>query len=1125
MKLNIRILALATIATPLATFAQSVVTFEDETTYKGISVYDNWPSSPFRADASGNVQLKGNVAVVKNHLNATDEALNNTAANSSEKILAIQRSRFGSNTFGARIDLNETFELTTTTKYVHVLINKPREGRVMLMGLGKRTERADQSKETEQFWVTSSNTITPDKWCDAVFPINGAGGIDIYSLVVVPDCESTHNLTADFAAYIDDIEISNNATPRISYGNYPINYETDTKLSRTDRYTNSISMSGSADGLQTITVNQQTSKLLYTALLDQAFTAKAGETLTPKAAYTPGTWMHTYVYLDKNQDGKFDTTIDNDGKPTSTSEIVTYSYYDGKNSLGEEAAQGSSLNPPAFTLPTDLADGFYRLRYKVDWDNIDAGGNVESGNNIDDNGGAIIDVRLNVHSDNVTISRTGGLNGDLTTEDGEDIQTITAPFGKAFTLIAKPAAEFKISYLRVRHGHNLSGDSLIHETPQYEDIIYPAYAFKDGKLTIPAEVIDGDVVLEPYFVNPGTTTDTSRGDYPLNFTKELATTRTDRKLNSVSFSATTGGSTKLSITKAIGATVYCDMLSKQVSVVPGDDVATTISFTGSGLHAYLYVDLDQDGQFDTTLSANGTPTVASELLAYTYYKGHNSLGEEVTTETADASLKSLPQFTIPASLPVGVYRARFKVDYDDIDPAGQWSSDGGENQIDQSGGQIVDFLLNVHNVKHALTINTVNGSLNGSSTNGLPLTTTCFSGLTVVPSPVASGFVADSITIKHGHNLSGAQYIHGNRQWSEYKRKCTSSIVIPKDSVNGDLIITADFEPDGSELYELVFNDEFDGADGSMPDATKWTRCTRQSPTWKRFLSSTDEEHALTGYIEDGQFVARCLPNPFQDTDDVDMISGGIESSGKFSFQYGKIEARLMTNPYTGNFPAFWLMPQSPSVGWPYCGEIDIWEQIDSENISYHTIHSKWANGTSDGSECQGQSNNPKKSGSNANTTNGNYHTFGLERTDKLLTWYVDGKKVFSYAKSDDESDLELGQWPFDQYFYIILNQSVGNGSWAAAADVSHTYETRFDWVRVYKKNEVPSSIATATASSTFEVMTAPKQIRLAIPNAMRITIADVSGRVVLSQEMQGNKTISVERGIYIVNGKKVFVP
>ena len=190
-------------ALPLSITAQTI-DFESHTGYKSVGVYDTWEKSPFRTG-----ELKGNAQVVDNFLKD---------GNASSKILGIQRSRFGSNTFGVRIDLDKTFEISPDTQYVHVKIHKPFAGKVMLIGLGKRTERTEQSPETEQFWVYSDNEIVPDKWNDAVFAVRGNSGVEIHSLVLVPDCASPHNLIADFAAYIDDIEISKDAAPRINLG-------------------------------------------------------------------------------------------------------------------------------------------------------------------------------------------------------------------------------------------------------------------------------------------------------------------------------------------------------------------------------------------------------------------------------------------------------------------------------------------------------------------------------------------------------------------------------------------------------------------------------------------------------------------------------------------------------------------------------------------------------------------------------------------------------------------------------------------------------------------------------------------------------------------------------------------
>lgn len=49
---------------------------------------------------------------------------------------------------------------------------------------------------------------------------------------------------------------------------------------------------------------------------------------------------------------------------------------------------------PAFALPTTY--GTYRLRLKIDWDNLDPAGSTAAGNEILKNRGSITDILLNV---------------------------------------------------------------------------------------------------------------------------------------------------------------------------------------------------------------------------------------------------------------------------------------------------------------------------------------------------------------------------------------------------------------------------------------------------------------------------------------------------------------------------------------------------------------------------------------------------------------------------------------------------------------------------------------------------------------------------------------------------------
>ena len=483
------------------------IDFENQN-YKSLGVYDSWHKSPFRSQNKQAAALEGNVQVVSNIDKNYDEILKATP-NASDNVLGFQRSRFGSNTFGARIDLKQPFALTKETKYVHVMIHKPKAGRTMLIGLGKRTDRAGQSTDTEQFWELSTREVEPNKWVDAVFPVKGAGGIEIHSLVVVVDCEDTNGLKDDFLAYIDNIVVNNEAFTTTNREDYPMNYNKDAKCSRSDRGLKGISL-----GDQTFNVygDITTSTPAYTYLSKQSFLAKPGETLNPAVQYK-GIWMHSYVYLDLNNNGRFEPKVEG-GQivPNAGNELLAYSFLGGEdensgfNSAGTEISGNgrNTLVMPEFTLPSDLQHGFYRMRYKVDWNSADAGGSIENNNHILNNGGGAIDVRLNVHGDNVKIYQ-GALNGKVVAEDGTELNGISIPFGKPYTIKMKPEHGFNFSGLKVRHGYNLTGDSISHGTYQYVDELIPRERFNaDGTFTLPAEMIDGDVSLEGIFIDAKT---------------------------------------------------------------------------------------------------------------------------------------------------------------------------------------------------------------------------------------------------------------------------------------------------------------------------------------------------------------------------------------------------------------------------------------------------------------------------------------------------------------------------------------------------------------------------------------------------------------------------------------------
>ena len=128
------------------------------------------------------------------------------------------------------------------------------------------------------------------------------------------------------------------------------------------------------------------------------------------------------------------------------------------------------------------------------------------------------------------------------------------------------------------------------------------------------------------------------------------------------------------------------------------------------------------------------------------------------------------------------------------------------------------------------------------------------------------------------------------------------------------------------------------------------------------------------------------------------------------------------------------------------CGEIDIVEFFGLNPDSYHTAHSFW---TTDPKQAE----TPRHS-FHAKVDATQWHVYGLEWNKRQLTWTVDGKVVGTYKRLNTKKARKGQQWPFDHPFYIILNQSVGDHTWiptmSKAPRLDATYETEFDWVRVY---------------------------------------------------------------------------
>ena len=169
-------------------------------------------------------------------------------------------------------------------------------------------------------------------------------------------------------------------------------------------------------------------------------------------------------------------------------------------------------------------------------------------------------------------------------------------------------------------------------------------------------------------------------EYPVNFDKDAYHNRADRRLNSISLTGGSGEQQTISLDGSKKA--YQDLTDQTFTIASGDQVTVQANYTGEWMHAYVYVDLDNDKLFSFN---NGADQTGTELLGWTYIAGYNNEG---VAKGQNVNPNTPMTFTVNAE--PGKYRMRVKIDWDNQDPGGCVLS---SNHILNNGGHIVDVTL------------------------------------------------------------------------------------------------------------------------------------------------------------------------------------------------------------------------------------------------------------------------------------------------------------------------------------------------------------------------------------------------------------------------------------------------
>lgn len=243
---------------------------------------------------------------------------------------------------------------------------------------------------------------------------------------------------------------------------------------------------------------------------------------------------------------------------------------------------------------------------------------------------------------------------------------------------------------------------------------------------------------------------------------------------------------------------------------------------------------------------------------------------------------------------------------------------------------------------------------------------------------------------------------------------------------------------DGPEekSWTLVWQDEFDGAEGESPDPSKWgfdigTDWGNQQlefDTDRPENASLDGEGNLRIVSRRESFGGRAF------------TSARMTTQGKFSQTYGRFEARMQMPLGQGLWPAFWLLGENiDEVSWPQCGEIDIMEYRGQEpQIVHGSLHGP--------GNFAGQALTQSFTLPNDRFDVG-FHLFAVEWDENGISYFVDDRLYYQIKPED------TGEWVFNAPFFIIVNVAVG-GNYVGPPNESTAFPQTMlvDYVRVYRE-------------------------------------------------------------------------
>jgi beta-glucanase (GH16 family) len=240
--------------------------------------------------------------------------------------------------------------------------------------------------------------------------------------------------------------------------------------------------------------------------------------------------------------------------------------------------------------------------------------------------------------------------------------------------------------------------------------------------------------------------------------------------------------------------------------------------------------------------------------------------------------------------------------------------------------------------------------------------------------------------------------------------------------------------------WPLLWSDEFNSADGTQPDRTAWVYETGYVRNNEMQYYHDRPENV---FIRNGKLVLRAAsdPVPLPDGTVAPVTSGSLYT--RTPYTYGKFEASVKVPPGRGVWPAFWMLgANQDEVGWPWCGEIDIMENVGyMPNVAHNVLHYQARNAM--------RNNEPAATSTLASLTTA-FNKFAAVWTPDNITLFVNDVQTLFVA---NDKRCREESWPYHKPFFVKLNLAIG-GAWGGVEGVDGAlFPAAFevDYVRIYQ--------------------------------------------------------------------------